>query len=109
NEERSAALVRAALPALGVPGEVVGETARLVLLTKAHRAAAADEAGQWLLDADLAVLGADPETYDRYAAAIRREYAWVPDADYRAGRRRGLGGFFGRAAVLLPLPRTEAP
>ncbi len=109
NEGRSADLARAALPALGVPGEVVGETARLILLTKTHRAAAGDEAGQWLLDADLAVLGADPETYDRYAAAIRREYAWVPDADYRAGRRRVLEGFLARPRIFFHLKHAEAP
>jgi predicted metal-dependent HD superfamily phosphohydrolase len=52
-----------------------------------------------LLDADLAVLGADEAAYDRYAAAIRREYAWVPEDRYRAGRARVLEDFLGRPQV----------
>src|SRR5262249_44897436 len=99
NEERSADLARATLAALGAPADGAAETARLSLLTKPHRTAEDDVAGQRLLDADLAVLGAEPATYDRYAAAIRREYAWVPEADYRAGRRRVLEGFLARPRI----------
>ena len=51
-----------------------------------------------LLDADLAILGASEDRYARYARDIRAEYAWVPDADYRAGRSRVLQHF-------LALPR----
>jgi predicted metal-dependent HD superfamily phosphohydrolase len=51
-----------------------------------------------LLDADLAILGASEDRYARYARDIRAEYAWVSDADYRAGRARVLQHF-------LTLPR----
>ena len=50
------------------------------------------------LDADLAILGASPERYARYAADIRKEYAWVPEPEYRAGRAAVLNRF-------LALPR----
>ena len=46
-----------------------------------------------LLDADLAILGAAPQRYARYAADIRKEYSWVPEADYRAGRAAVLERF----------------
>ena len=59
----------------------------------------ADPAAVALLDADLAVLGAAPAVYQRYAADIRREYAHVPDAAYRAGRARVLQAFLGRDAI----------
>ena len=52
-----------------------------------------------LLDADLAILGADPDEYARYARAIRQEYAWVPEADYRRGRTTVLQGFLVRARI----------
>jgi 8-oxo-dGTP pyrophosphatase MutT (NUDIX family) len=39
-----------------------------------------------LFDADLAVLAADTAEYDRYAAAVREEYAHVPDDQFVAGR-----------------------
>jgi predicted metal-dependent HD superfamily phosphohydrolase len=99
NEERSAEYARALLRSLGLPAALLDETARLILLTKGHRAAAGDRAGQVLLDADLAILGADEAAYDRYAAAIRREYAWVPEESYRAGRARVLEEFLRRPRI----------
>jgi len=68
----------------------------LILATKTHHARWGDIDCQVLVDADLAILGTPPDVYDRYAGAIRAEYAWVPEADYRAGRRRVLGGFLER-------------
>jgi predicted metal-dependent HD superfamily phosphohydrolase len=109
NEERSAELARAALPALGVPPDVVEEAARLILLTKTHRASEGDTAGWQLLDADLAVLGAEPAAYDRYASAIRQEYAWVPEGDYRAGRSRVLEGFLARPRLYHLRTDAEGP
>jgi len=96
NEERSASLVEELLPALLVPPETRAETQRLILLTKRHDAADDDADGRLLLDADLAILAAKEIKYDRYADAIRREYSWVPEEDYRRGRRRVLETFLQR-------------
>jgi predicted metal-dependent HD superfamily phosphohydrolase len=96
NEERSADHARAVLRPLGVPDPVVDEAARLIRLTQGHYTGPDDTAGHVLLDADLAVLGADGPAYDAYARAIRREYAWVPEGAYREGRRRVLEGFLRR-------------
>ncbi len=83
NEERSAALAAAQLPALGVhPAEV----ARLVLLTRDHAPDPADRAGVLLCDADLAILAAPEPEYAAYTAAIRAEYSFVPDPAFRTGR-----------------------
>jgi predicted metal-dependent HD superfamily phosphohydrolase len=101
NEEQSAALSREVLRPLGLPGELLEEVARLILLTKTHEAGPGDAAGRLLLDADLAILGADETAYDAYARAIRREYAWVPEEAYRTGRRRVLEGFVRRPAIYL--------
>jgi predicted metal-dependent HD superfamily phosphohydrolase len=96
NEERSAALAGAMLQPLYIPADVRAETRRLILLTKRHEATADDADGRRLLDADLAILGAPPDAYDRYAAAIRREFAWVTEDDYRRGRRNVLENFLRR-------------
>jgi len=109
NEERSAGLARATLVPLGVPVAVVEETARLIVLTKSHQTTEADLSGCQLLDADLSILGSDPESYERYAAAIRREYAWVPEEAYRAGRRRVLEGFLMRPGLFVLLTELESP
>lgn len=62
-----------------------GRVVVVVLMTQTH-APEGDVAGAILCDADLAVLGSAPARYADYAAAIRQEYARVPDAAFRAGR-----------------------
>ena len=108
NEERSADYARALLPALGVAESTIDETARLILLTRSHEADPDDRAGQILRDADLAILASDEATYDAYADAIRREYAWVPEPDYRAGRRRVLERFLARPRIFFTMEMIEA-
>ena len=54
-----------------------------------------------LLDADLAILGADPAGYSAYVAGVRSEYRHVDDDDWRAGRAEVLRGFLERAAIYL--------
>lgn len=102
DEERSARLAEEELAAAGVDGAVVAEVARLVRLTATHDPAAGDLAGAMLNDADLAVLAAGPERYAEYVAGVRREYAHVPEADFRRGRAGVLRGLLAAS----PLFRT---
>lgn len=90
NEERSAGLAAATLPGLGADRRLLDETVRLVRLTATHRPDADDEVGMLLCDADLAILAAEPDRYDEYAAAVRREYAAVDDDAFRVGRAEVL-------------------
>lgn len=92
NEERSAVL---AVELLG-GSDTAAEVARLVRLTRAHVVRPGDDNAAALCDADLSVLGARPDRYRRYAAAVRREYAHVPEAEFRAARARILAGFLDR-------------
>ncbi|WP_037680593.1 hypothetical protein [Streptomyces albus] len=98
NEERSARLAELALPEAGVPPARTAETARLVRLTVTHDPAPGDTNGEVLCDADLAVLAGPPEEYAAYAAAVREEYGFVPDEEFREGRAEVLRS-------LLALPR----
>ncbi|KNC17223.1 hypothetical protein AC792_14910 [Arthrobacter sp. RIT-PI-e] len=101
DERASAELAGARLRGHLDAGEVT-EVQRLVLLTADHAPAPEDRAGALLSDADLAVLGGTPEEYSRYAAAVRAEYARLPDEVFTAGRRAVL-----RTLVDLdPLYRT---
>ncbi|MFF4408620.1 hypothetical protein ACFY2W_23860 [Streptomyces sp. NPDC001262] len=86
NEERSAHLAGLALAELGVDDARTAEVVRLVRLTVTHDPAPGDRNGEVLCDADLAVLGGPPSAYAAYAAEVRQEYGFVPDADFRAGR-----------------------
>jgi len=101
NEARSADLAATLLGPVGVPRSELDRVARLVLAT-AHPADApppGDRETAILLDADLVILGAAEDRYRRYAAAIRKEYAWVPDTDYRAGRAAVLSRFLARPRI----------
>ena len=92
NEELSAQLAERALLALHVDPEAVDEVARLVRLTAEHDPDPFDANGCVLCDADLAVLARDPAAYADYVAAVRREYAHVPDELFRRGRAAILRG-----------------
>ena len=74
------------LRARGLPAADIEEVARLVRLTSDHRPETGDDDGALLCDADLSVLGGEPEPYARYVAAVREDYAHIGDADFAAGR-----------------------
>jgi predicted metal-dependent HD superfamily phosphohydrolase len=101
NEEASASLASNRLRHLGFSEETVAKVARCILATR-HRqdaAASGDADIALLLDLDLAILAAPPGEYRAYAQAVRREYAAIPDALYRPGRRRVLEGFLARERI----------
>ncbi|MFR9776830.1 metal-dependent phosphohydrolase [Micromonospora sp. MS34] len=112
NERASAELAGELLADAGLPAAAVAEVRRLVLLTAGHAVPPGDRDGALLCDADLAVLAAPPAAYERYAAAVRREYAHVPDPAFRAGRARVLEALLALPALYrLPGPhaRWESP
>lgn len=98
NEARSAARARAALGPLGL-GRLAPRVAELVLATRRHRAAPGDLPAALFLDADLAILGAEPSAYLAYAGAVRREFRSVPGLLYVRGRRRFLAAQLARPAI----------
>ncbi|MBW4421877.1 MAG: hypothetical protein KME13_22100 [Myxacorys californica WJT36-NPBG1] len=99
NEEMSAAYAGQVLSALEIPNSTVERVSHLILATKHHVVEPTDSDAQILLDADLAILGAPPVQYKEYASAIRQEYAWVSEVDYRVGRCRVLEAFLERAQL----------
>ncbi|MEN3538565.1 metal-dependent phosphohydrolase [Microbispora sp. ZYX-F-249] len=96
DEERSAQLARARLPACGLPAERVREVARLVRLTAGHAYEPGDVNAAVLCDADLAILAAPPGAYAAYTRAVREEYRHVPDDAFRAGRAAVLRELLGK-------------
>ncbi len=96
NEEKSAALAIHWLTLGKIPSTTIVTVTRLILSTKDHRTDLDDRDGQILLDADLEILGAESADYGNYAAQIRQEYHWVPEAQYLEGRRQVLERFLQR-------------
>lgn len=115
NEERSADLARRLLGG-EVEATTVERACRAILATAGHRVPPGLPAGEAsdvarFLDWDLAILGAGPAAFAAYEAAIRSEYAHVPDEAYRRGRGAVLGRFLARPAIFLTEPsrgRLEA-
>ena len=101
NEAASARLARLHLTDLGVAPGMIARVEALILATRHGGEAAADDHDMALLvDLDLAILAATPERYAAYAAAIRREYAHVPEDQFRTGRAAVLTGFLAQPSYL---------
>jgi predicted metal-dependent HD superfamily phosphohydrolase len=75
------------------------EVGRLIRLTKTHQVEPADRLGAILISIDLSILAAEPQHYDTYAAAIRKEYSDVPDDAYRTCRAEVLRRFAARPVI----------
>jgi predicted metal-dependent HD superfamily phosphohydrolase len=86
DEELSAQRAENDLTALQLASDLVDEVARLVRMTATHDPAPGDRNGETLSDADLAILAAPTDRYTAYTAAVRAEYAHVPDDAFAAGR-----------------------
>lgn len=99
NEQRSADWARDSVLAAGGDAQVAERVHALVRATRGHVAEGDDPDTRLLLDIDLAILGAAPARFDDYERQVRREYAHVGDAEWRAGRARVLRGFLGRPRI----------
>jgi predicted metal-dependent HD superfamily phosphohydrolase len=102
DEVASARMAAQTLPGAGVSDARVREVVRLVGLTASHNVDPGDANGAVLCDADLAILGGEPNEYAAYAAAVRSEYSHVTDRDFTRGRAEVLR----RLLALDPLYRT---
>ena len=88
NEERSAEIASKRLSSISYPENLIAFCRQLILATKKHEPS--DQETNLFTDADLAILGSDPEAYQAYSKQIRREYSIYPDMVYNAGRKKVL-------------------
>jgi predicted metal-dependent HD superfamily phosphohydrolase len=101
NEASSAVLAANDLAEIGWTTDRCRTVAALILATAGHLSDDDTEPGTdddtaVLLDADLAILGADPGAYQAYVNGIRAEYVHVDDGQWHAGRSAVLRRFLGR-------------
>ena len=106
NERESARLACDTLRELGVPRDKLERIARHIRDTEHHSAPQDDAA--LVVDLDLTILGARRADFDRFEDQIRKEYAHVPEDQFRMGRRHVLESFLGRSAIFhAPQIRDE--
>jgi predicted metal-dependent HD superfamily phosphohydrolase len=103
NEERSAALAVARLAGTA-DDDRIARIAAMIRATAGHALPDFDEADArgdcaLFLDMDLAILGTPAPEFDAYEAAVRREYDWVPEPQWKLGRRAVLAQFLARPAI----------
>ncbi|MBL0741890.1 HD domain-containing protein [Chryseolinea lacunae] len=103
NEGKSALLAKERLTALSCQPQRIDRVVGHILATKAH------VENEWadtnfFTDADLSVLGAPWEEYEKYYRNIRKEYSIYPDLLYNPGRRKVLQHFLDLKAIF----KTEA-
>lgn len=92
NEEKSSALAAMRLANLPVPWERINHCRALIMATQSHKPSPIADAA-YFTDADLSILGSDPENYRLYSEQIRKEYKFYPDLAYQPGRRKVLNHF----------------
>lgn len=105
DEARSAQLCGRELEDI-LPPEELARAVSLIEATGDHTKDNEDPLWPLFHDADLGILAAPEARYDRYAAAVRAEYAHVPDREFRAARADILEGFLGQKRIYLT-PRAR--
>ncbi len=103
NEGESARWASQAITEAGLAPDLGHRVSALILATQ-HDATPEDNDARLMIDVDLSILGSSPEAYDRYEAAVRREYRWVPGFIFRKKRREILRSFLERDAIFLTEP-----
>lgn len=103
NERRSAELAREMLTGR-TTDERLGRIAAMIEATATHELPHLEDErarrdAALFLDMDLSILGAEPGNFDAYEQAVRREYGWVEDAAWNAGRAAVLRKFLAREHI----------
>ncbi|MDQ0065673.1 HD domain-containing protein [Chryseobacterium lathyri] len=92
NEEKSASYAVEQLQKMSIDKDMISKIEAQILATKSHEKSNAPDT-DYLLDADLSILGKDSATYFDYTRKIRKEYALYPDLLYKPGRKKVLKHF----------------
>jgi len=92
NEEKSASCAVERLQKIGLNPDTISKIEAQILATKSHRKSD-DMDTNYLLDADLSILGKDFTIYSDYTRKIRKEYSLYPDILYKPGRKKVLKHF----------------
>lgn len=92
NEEKSARFAEKDLQLIGAAPEFIEKISQQIMATKFHQKSE-DIDTNYLLDADLSVLGQKPEKYNDYIQKVRKEYSIYPDFLYKPGRKKVLQHF----------------
>jgi len=103
NEEQSAVWAECVMQSLNVEAARIERCKRHILATKSHNKSD-DLDTNLFTDADLSILGSEPEIYSQYSSSIRQEYSIFPDNVYNEGRAKVLRKFLEMPAIFKTEP-----
>ena len=92
NEEKSARIAALHMKTFCFTDAQIARCRKHILATKYHKPSE-DSDTNYLIDADLAILGAMPENYLEYCEQVREEYKKFPGFIYNRGRKKILTAF----------------
>ncbi|MBN2893070.1 MAG: hypothetical protein JXL97_14470 [Bacteroidales bacterium] len=98
NEEQSADLMKNSLSKINFPSEKINNCYDQIIATKSHSPTLSKDTN-FLLDADLAILGQTSEKYQNYTQQIRKEYSFYSNEEYKKGRIKVLNHFLKNESI----------
>ncbi|WP_415326229.1 hypothetical protein [Chryseobacterium sp. MMS23-Vi53] len=98
NEEKSAEFAKLSLTKLKLTPFFIEKISEQIIATKAYQQSEEQDTN-YLLDADLSILGKDVETYIDYTKKVRKEYSIYPDLLYKPGRKKVLKHFLELSSI----------
>ncbi len=87
NEERSAELASKRMNEIGVNEYDIKLCCEQIIATKTHITHSNSDTN-FFTDADLSILGQEPDKYKNYCESIRKEYSIYPNFLYKKGRKK---------------------
>ena len=106
NEHDSAEIAVDALWQAGWPESRLALVHHMIEATAGHTGAGLEAAV--LLDADLAILGAEPPVYAEYVDGVRFEFEFVDDDAWRVGRTGVLRSFLDRERIFTTMTMSAS-
>ncbi len=103
NEKRSAEIAEEKMKKLDVDSDTIHRCTKHILATAKHEESS-DPDTNYLLDLDLAILGAETEHYFAYAKSVREEYNMYDELTYLNGRKKVLDDFLSRERIFHTKP-----
>ncbi|MBN2664218.1 MAG: hypothetical protein JXR68_11260 [Bacteroidales bacterium] len=97
NEELSAIFAEKSLKKLNIKNSQIEQCKKQILATKTHNSLNQDT--NYLLDADLSILGKDKEIYSEYMKNIRKEYSTFSDEQFNTGRKKVIQNFINKTHI----------
>ena len=98
NEQRSAEWAGSVICQAGLSTEIAERVSYSILATR-HDMELTDTDAQLMVDVDLSILGREEDVFWIYEENIRKEYAWVPESQFRQKRVEILRGFLDRQHI----------